>query len=271
MNVCFEFREGDSPLLISVPHDGRSIPADIARQMTPAALSIPDTDWYVAQLYGFCKELNVSMIVANYSRYVVDLNRSASDAALYEGQVSTGLCPAKTFAGADIYQDGKAVSDAEKERRVADYWQPYHDQLDRRLQQLKKQFGYALLWDAHSIPSQVPSLFPGELPALNLGTNNGNSCPKQVRDAVAEIARSSSYSTAIDGRFRGGFITRNYGSPEKNQYAIQLELAQRSYMDEDSCTYDGPSAAQLTQTLRAMLLTFLAVSKPRQSVGIKHL
>ncbi|MCH7854966.1 MAG: N-formylglutamate deformylase [Proteobacteria bacterium] len=267
MSECFSFHEGDSPLLISVPHDGRNIPEDIARQMTSTGLSIPDTDWHVAQLYEFCDELNASVIVAINSRYVVDLNRSATDEALYEGKVSTGLCPAKTFNGEDIYRDGGAVSDAEQKRRVAAYWQPYHEQLEGRLQQLQERFGYALLWDAHSIPSHVPSLFPGELPVLNIGTNNGSSCPECVRDAVAAVATSSSYSTVTDGRFRGGFITRNYGSPEKNQYAIQLELAQRCYMDEDSCTYNGPSAAQLTQTLRAMLLTFMEISKPRQIAG----
>jgi len=262
MSDCFEFHDGDSPLLISVPHDGREIPPDIAQWMTPAALAIPDTDWHVARLYEFCNELKANMIVATYSRYVIDLNRSSTDEALYKGQVSTGLCPAKTFSGADIYRDGSAVSDAERKRRVAAYWQPYHEQLEGRLQQLQERFGYALLWDAHSIPSHVPSLFPGELPILNIGTNNGGSCPAHVRDAVAAIAMSSTYSTVTDGRFRGGFITRNYGSPEKNQYAIQLELAQRGYMDEDSGRYEGRRAAQLTKTLLAMILTFMEISKP---------
>ena len=102
MSDSFEFQEGDSPLLISVPHDGRKIPPDIAQQMTATALSIPDTDWYVARLYAFCTDLNANMIVANYSRYVVDLNRSMSDEALYEGQMATGLCPATTFGGENI-------------------------------------------------------------------------------------------------------------------------------------------------------------------------
>lgn len=266
MNDCFEARDGDSPLLVSVPHDGRNIPADIARQMTPEALSIPDTDWHVARLYEFCAELNANMIIATHSRYVVDLNRSATDAALYEGQVSTGLCPVKTFSGAPVYRYGEGVSAAEKEQRVVSYWQPYHEQLQRRLQQIKERFGYALLWDAHSIPSQVPSLFPGELPVLNLGTNNGRSCPEYLRDAVAAVATSSSCSAVIDGRFRGGFITRHYGRIEEKQFAIQLELAQRSYMDEDTGEYDEPRAAQLTKTLQAMLSTYMETANSRTVV-----
>jgi N-formylglutamate amidohydrolase len=248
-------------LLISVQHDGRDIPVDIRERMTDVALSIPDTDWHVARLYEFALELDASMVVAKYSRYVLDLNRSANDAALYEGQVSTGLCPASTFTGENIYKDGAGISTAEKDRRVEAYWKPYHDQLGQRLQQLKDRFGYALLWDAHSIPSQVPALFPGELPTLNIGTNNGDSCPARIREAVAAAARDSDYSVAVDGRFRGGHITRHYGDPSNGRYAIQLELSQRSYMDEDSRIYHHGRAVELISTLKHMLQAFLATSK----------
>jgi N-formylglutamate deformylase len=256
MNNRYTYHEGDSPLLVSVPHDGRVLPPDIAARMTPEALEIPDTDWHVGQLYEFCKDLNASMIVATHSRYVVDLNRSMSDEALYEGQVSTGLCPAQTFGGVAIYSDASLVTESEKESRVVDYWQPYHEKIGQRLQQLKDRFGYALLWDAHSIPSRVPSLFPGELTELNIGTNNGASCPQAISAAVAEVAAKSPYSTVLDGRFRGGFITRNYGSPAERQYAIQLELAQRSYMHEDTLLYDAQRAARLAETLQRMLSVF---------------
>jgi N-formylglutamate deformylase len=256
MSDCYTYHEGDSPLLVSVPHDGRLLPPDIAARMTPEALDIPDTDWHVGQLYDFCKDLNASMVVATHSRYVVDLNRSMSDEALYEGQVSTGLCPALSFGGAAIYGDTSVVTESEKERRVVDYWQPYHEKIAQRLQQLKDRFGYALLWDAHSIPSRVPSLFPGELAELNIGTNNGESCPRDIRAAVAAVAAASPYSAVLDGRFRGGFITRRYGSPEEGQYAIQLELAQRCYMNEDSLIYDEHRAAILVETLQRMLSVF---------------
>ncbi len=256
MSDCFTCHEGDSPLLVSVPHDGRLLPDDIADRMTEIGRSIPDTDWHVARLYEFCKSLDASMIIASYSRYVVDLNRSMRDEALYEGQVSTGLCPAKTFAGADIYHGGSAVSTQEKERRVSAYWQPYHHEINRRLDQIKARFGYALLWDAHSIPSRVPSLFRGELAELNIGTNNGDSCPLNISDAVTGIAASSAYSAVVNGRFRGGYITRHYGSPAESRYAIQLELAQRCYMDEESLAFDETGASKLSQTLRHMLLAF---------------
>ena len=143
--------------------------------MTEAGQSIPDTDWDVASLYEFATDLGASTVIANYSRYVVDLNRSAEDAALYPGQVATGLCPEQTFAGEAIYRSG-GVDDDEKARRVEEYWRPYHEHIRETLDSLKEQHGFALLWDAHSIPSIVPRLFDGELPELNLGSNSGASC-----------------------------------------------------------------------------------------------
>jgi N-formylglutamate amidohydrolase len=224
--------------------------------MTPEAVALPDTDWHVAELYDFARALGASMLVANYSRYVVDLNRPASDEALYEGQVATGLCPTQTFAGDNIY----AISppdDGEMRSRVVTYWQPYHDKVARTLDVLREKFGYALLWDAHSIASEVPRLFDGELPALNVGTNDGASCATAIARAVADVAASSEYSSVLDGRFRGGYITRHYGDPAHNVHAVQLEIAQRVYMDESTTVFDAGKADRLRATLRTMLEAFL--------------
>jgi len=256
VKAIYEFHQGTQPLLISVPHDGRSIPDDIAATMTPAGLAIPDTDWHVAALYDFAGEVGASLLVANYSRYVVDLNRPRSDESLYQDQVTTGLCAAQTFAGDDIYTTG-GVSREEQQRRVAGYWQPYHDRIEKVLADFHTRFGYALLWDAHSIASVVPRLFDGELPALNIGTNAGGSCAPDIAAAVAKVAADSPYSSVVDGRFRGGYITRHYGTPGRGTHALQLEIAQRSYMDEISGAYDAPLAGNLRETLRAMLGAYI--------------
>ena len=159
MTDCFSFEGGSGPLLISIPHDGRELASGQAERMTDAGRALPDTDWHVRKLYAFVDELAASVIAANYSRYVVDLNRPSSDESLYENQLATGLCPGKTFAGQDIYLDGESVSPEEQASRTASYWRPYHDTIAEKLQQIRDQFGYALLWDAHSIPSEVPLLF----------------------------------------------------------------------------------------------------------------
>jgi len=256
LTAIYDFHEGTTPLLISVPHDGRMIPDDIAATMTPAGLAIPDTDWHVAKLYEFARELGASVLVAGYSRYVVDLNRPSTGESLYPGQVTTGLCAAQTFAGDDIYVDG-GVSPEEEQRRITRYWQPYHDQIETVLADLHARFGYALLWDAHSIASVVPRLFDGELPALNIGTNDGSSCAADIAEAVADAAADSQYSSVVNGRFKGGYITRHYGEPGNGIHALQLEIAQRTYMDEISGAYDAEQAGKLRETLRVMFGAYL--------------
>ncbi|MDH3621158.1 MAG: N-formylglutamate deformylase [Gammaproteobacteria bacterium] len=256
----FSFHEGTSPLLISVPHDGIHVPPDIGACMTAAGAALPDTDWHVAELYSFARELGASMLVANYSRYVVDLNRPATDEALYTGQVATGLCPLQTFEGAEIYASG-SVDAEEVAARVAAYWRPYHDKIRGTLERLRDRHGVALLWDAHSIASVVPRLFEGELPELNLGTNGGTSCAAPIAARVAEVAGASPYSHVVNGRFRGGYITRHYGDPEGSVHAMQLELAQRAYLNEATTVFDPQKASGLRDTLRLMLQAFVETAK----------
>jgi N-formylglutamate amidohydrolase len=257
MSPVFRFQPGELPLLVSVPHDGRELPDDMRARMTDVGLSIPDTDWHVAKLYEFAVDMGANILVANYSRYVVDLNRPADDAALYPGQVATGLCPLQTFAGESIYRFG-GVDDSEKAVRIEKYWRPYHTHIHDTLDALRKEHGFALLWDAHSIPSVVPRLFDGELPELNLGSNNGGSCEQSIEEAVAAVATASSHSTAINGRFTGGYITRHYGDPQDGIHALQLEIAQRAYMDEQTATFDSAKATVLQDNLREMLSAFVA-------------
>jgi N-formylglutamate deformylase len=199
------------------------------------------------------------MLVANYSRYVVDLNRPASDDSLYEGQVATGLCPTQTFAGEDIYANGDVEAE-EAARRVETYWRPYHEKIEQETTRMLARHGFALLWDAHSIAGVVPRLFDGELPALNVGSNSGVSCARDVERAVVEAGQASPYETVVNGRFKGGHITRHYGDPGNNIHALQLEIAQRTYMDENTGVFDAVLAGQLRETLHRMIFAFLAVA-----------
>lgn len=260
MSDVYSLVPGNTPLLLSFPHDGRELPSSISARMTPAGLAVPDTDWHIAKLYEFATDIGASMLIANYSRYVIDLNRPVTDDALYPGQLATGLCPTETFAGEDIYCQG-GVPEHEVVERIATYWRPYHDCLRRTLDALREQHGYALLWDAHSIESRVPRLFDGKLPALNIGTFGGSSCDAQLEAAVVDVAGSSEYSSVLNGRFQGGFITRHYGAPGQHVHALQLEIAQRVYMDEAAREFDDEKAARLRDTLRQMLITLVQSAK----------
>jgi N-formylglutamate amidohydrolase len=253
MSIIFDWHQGTSPLLISIPHDGRRIPPRIADRMTEDGTAIPDTDWHVRKLYDFARITGASILAAKFSRYVVDLNRPEDDTAIYQNQVATGLFPTTTFDGREIYREGETVSERQRERRLARYWRPWHAQLIESLERIREHFGYALLWDAHSIRSAVPRLFDGDLPDLNIGTNAGKSAPAAVEQAVASVAGASPYSLAVNGRFKGGYATRHYGRPADGIFAIQLEIAQRAYMNEETLRYDQRRAARLADTLTDML------------------
>ncbi len=247
---------GSTPLLISMPHVGTYLPPDLRRRMTPEGLRVADTDWHIDRLYWFAHAMGAGVIMPTHSRYVIDLNRPQDDAALYAGQVKTGLCPLESFDGAALYQEGEEPDEIEKINRTAAYWLPYHEALEAELALIRQEFGYAILYDAHSIRSEVPRLFEGRLPDLNLGTAKGTSCaPEMAQAAVASI---DGYSSALDGRFVGGHITRHYGRPADDIHAIQMELAQINYMDEKTFAYDMAKAGQLQKTLKAVLEALLA-------------
>ena len=254
-------REASSPLLVSFPHSGTGIPAAIAQQFTTAGRSLLDTDWHVPKLYDFLEELPVSTITANYSRYVIDVNRSPQGAALYPGQNETELCPTSTFAKQPIYLLDKAPDTAEIARRKECYWQVYHDALVEQLARIKKTYGYALLWDAHSIAAEVPRFFEGVLPDLNLGSAGGQSCDLRLTADLLDKMDFSGYSAIHNGRFKGGYITRQYGSPNSGVHAIQMEISQNTYLLRSSdYEYDSIRADKLSQFLKKMILVMLDYS-----------
>lgn len=259
----YTFRAGTAPLLVSMPHTGTHLPPELAARMTRAARVLPDTDWHLERLYDFLDALGASVLVATHSRYVVDLNRPPDDTNLYPGQDTTGLVPVDTFARAPVYQDGAAPDGAEIAARIDRYWRPYHARLGQELERLRSAHGYALLWDAHSIASRVPRFFSGRLPDLNLGTAGGRSCARAAIDAVAAVAqRAAGYTAVLDGRFKGGYITRRYGQPNTRVHTIQLELAQITYMEEaPPFAFDEARAARLRPVLRALLEAMLAAGR----------
>jgi N-formylglutamate deformylase len=258
MDVCTLHR-GDAPLLVSLPHDGTALPEDIAARMTPQARRVPDTDWHVARLYAFARELGASLLVPAYSRYVVDLNRPPDDVSLYPGQNTTGLCPLVQFSGEPVYREGEAPQPDEIAARVERYWKPYHAALAAEIERLRGLHGRVVLWEGHSIRSVVPFLFEGRLPDFNLGTAGGASCSPALQQRLAGVLAAERERThVVNGRFKGGYITRHYGRPAAGVDAVQLELAQLNYMDEDTFEYRPERAAPTQAILRRLLACCLA-------------
>lgn len=230
---AYRFRQGTRPLLISMPHVGTHVPPLLAARFTDEARRVPDTDWHLERLYDFADELGASVLVATHSRYVIDLNRPPDNANLYPGRDTTSLCPIDTFDKTPVYAASDVPDEPEIAARVTAIWRPYHQKLQEELARLRSAHGSVALWDAHSIRSVLPRFFEGRLPDLNLGTADGASCDPALAADLREIATTAAgYTGVLDGRFKGGYITRTYGDPASGVHAVQLEMTQASYMQE---------------------------------------
>jgi N-formylglutamate deformylase len=252
MSSSYTLIKGSVPLLISMPHNGQDIPSSIANTMTEKAKLVADTDWYQDKLYDFAVELGTYILIPKYNRYVIDLNRDPKGVNLYPGANSTELCPTTAFDQSALYLPENMPSEDEIQQRITRYWQPYHQAIITTLADIKQQFNGAVLLEAHSILSHVPRFFDGQLPDFNFGTANVASCAIELITAVENIDFTP-YSKVSNGRFKGGFITRCYGQPEQNIHALQLELSQRTYMNEPSNEYNEVLAEQVKIKLKALV------------------
>ena len=262
--MTFTLNCGSSALLVSMPHLGTELPPELSEDYEPRALAVEDTDWHLDRLYDFLPGLGASVLKPRYSRYVIDLNRPPDDAPMYPGASNTELCPTRFFSGDALYRPDRAPAPDERARRRAAYWQPYHAALAAELQRIRAIHGYALLWDAHSIRSQIPWLFDGTLPGLNIGTADGAAADPAVAAAVDQVcaAAGGDVSHVLNGRFKGGYITRHYGAPADRVHAVQLEMCQCLYMREAlPFDYDPVKAAAIKPLLEAMVSQALAACR----------
>jgi N-formylglutamate amidohydrolase len=249
----FKLKRGDGPLLVNVPHAGTRLPAGLADRLQGPGPGLPDTDWYVDELYDFAPDLGAGLLVATHSRYLIDLNRPPDDTALYATH-GTGLVPLETFAGEPLYAPQSEPGPEEIAERVATYWQPYHQAIVNELNFIRERHGFAVLLDGHSIRSRVPLLFDGRLPDLNLGSNGGQSAHRGLIDsAMAVLGSIGTWTSILDGRFQGGYITRHYGRPDQGIHALQLEMAQSMYMQESPPARDRQGMQDLSLLLARLV------------------
>lgn len=259
MSEIFDLSMGNSPLILSQPHAGLKLSPGMDVLLTEEAATLPDTDWHMPELYSdIAKELDATVISAQYSRFVVDLNRNPEGASLYPGQDVTELCPTTLFDAKPIYQKDQAPDKAEIEHRKSVFWRPYHAEIVRQIERIHRKFGYVILYDCHSIRSVVPRFFDGTLPDLNLGTADHSSCAPEMIEELSTSLEKCPFSHVLNGRFKGGYITRTYGCPANNVHALQMEIAQKTYMQEKHpFAYDLEKAERLQTTLRHILSALL--------------
>ena len=249
---------GDSPLVLAQPHGGIEIPQSLLSRLNPKGRAMEDTDWHITRLYDGLID-NATVLSTPIHRYVIDVNRDPSDVSLYPGQNTTSLCPTTAFDGDPIYCEGEEPGEDEIGERRLKYHAPYHDALREQLERVHQKHGYVVLYDCHSIRSQLPYLFDGKLPDFNIGTNSGQSCDSAIEATVQNIcAQASKYTCVANGRFKGGWTTRHYGNPQTGYHAIQMELAQCNYMEEKPpWDYDVKKAKKLRVTLASIFRVIL--------------
>lgn len=251
---------GDSPIVLGLPHTGTHVPDHIRAGLNQRGQGLDDTDWHIERLYdGLLK--GATTVRATFHRYVIDANRDPSGISLYPGQNTTGLVPLTDFNGQDIWDT--SPTDAEIEARRVAFHAPYHAALEAELQRVHARHGVAILYDCHSIRGHIPFLFDGKLPDFNIGTNQGTTCDPRIEAATQTVCTAAAgYSSITNGRFKGGWTTRHYGQPETGFHAIQMELAQSTYLTHEAApwTYDAAKAARLRPHLTKILTTLAAMA-----------
>lgn len=259
-------RRGKAPLIVSLPHTGTEIPAEFAGDLVSPWLARKDADWWIDTLYDFAVDLDATIIRTAISRTVIDVNRDPSGVSLYPGQATTELCPTTTFDGEPLYLAGKTPDAAEISRRKAMYFEPYHAALRAEIARLRAAHPKLAVYDCHSIRSVIPRLFEGELPNFNIGTNSGASCDPALQARIESLCDATAFSRVSNGRFKGGYITRSCGAPERGIHAVQMELACRGYMPEEPgpvheaewpTPYDPAYAAPMRAALKDILTACL--------------
>ena len=244
------------PILLSIPHGGTFFPDELRDQYKSELIKAPDdTDWFVDQLYNFAPAMGITVLSANYSRWVIDLNRDQDSKPLYsDGRIITGLCPTTNFLGEPIYIDHrKEVDQTEVNRRLENYYQPYHNKMQELLNDLKTEFGKVLLWDCHSIRQIVKTIQPEKFPDLILGDADGTSASPGIIETALGVLDHGSYIVSHNHPFKGGTITRYFGRPSENQHALQLEMTKVNYMDDSEMQYDYERAEKIELLLRNTL------------------
>lgn len=240
------------PMVANLPHSGLQLPKDVAAQLIPEQLRrLPNSDWHLQQLYSFLPDLGITVLQANYSRYVVDLNRALKPP--FFGSFWSAVVPEQTAFKQPIYV--QEPDQRQVRSRIDEFYTPYHHQLTALLNEKVAQFGKVYLLDLHSFMGLITD-------DACLGNANGESCSAALIDQAADSFTQQAYQVVKNKVFTGGFITRYYGQ-QPNVEALQIEIRYPTYLPDDQLEVDeipqwrGPKFEQAQTKLREV---FTAIS-----------
>jgi N-formylglutamate amidohydrolase len=236
-----------APVIFTSAHSGRAYSADLMTGVRLCALNLRKSeDSFVDELFSAAPSCGAPLLAANFPRALCDANREAweLDQAMFaerlpdwvnttSSRVSAGLGTiAKVVASGEAIYSMK-LPFAEAERRIVTYWRPFHDTLARLIQDIRSQFGYCLVIDCHSMPSNGQGKRPGGRPVdFVLGDLYGSACASRVTRAAEAVLTGKGYLVRRNDPYAGGFITRHYGRPVDDVHVLQIEIARALYMNE---------------------------------------
>lgn len=219
------------PLIVSIPHTGTYVPDSIrARLATDAMRALPMTDWHLHPLYDFLPELGVTTIHATWSRFIADLNRPPDGSALYPGRFETGIVAHETFWGDAIWSELPADEEVAQWKQTVHA--PYHAKLAALIDETRRRFGRAVLIDAHSVASRANRLHSELEDDIYLGNRDETTCGPWLINSVQAAMEEAGLRVVRNFPYKGGYITSHYGQMD-NVESLQIEMAQRVYMDEN--------------------------------------
>ena len=237
------------PVVLSSPHSGRCFPEEF---LANSCLSEKDLrtseDSYVDELIRPASDYGIPMIAMNYPRTFVDVNRDKIeiDDTMYFNhpapqldkgsrrcRVGLGIIHQVIHPKRNIY-DGK-ISYYEVQERIKNVYDIYHQKLAKMVDNCYKKFGFCLLIDCHSMPSQICNLMNEDNPIdFSLGTLFDESCPNEFSRHFCSELETHNYRVEFNRPYSGGYIAFNYCQPRKNIYTLQIEVNRSLYMDENT-------------------------------------
>ncbi len=265
-----------SCVVFASPHSGRAyLPAFLRQSVLDSHLIRSSEDAFVDKLFASAPQFGAAFIKARVPRAFVDLNRSSDelDPALVEGisqqghnpRIASGLgvIPRVVAGGRCIYR-GK-LSRSEVAQRLAEYWHPYHAQLQHLLEQAHQYHGQAVLIDCHSMPHEAMDGVAKQgmkRPEIVLGDRFGAAASGDVVDRVEAAFAAAGFAVARNTPFAGAYITQAYGRPSRRQHAIQIEIDRALYMDEGRIELSS-QFAQTRARLRGVIAEIAMIGQGR--------
>lgn len=252
-------RGTERPVIVEVPHAGLAIPDDVRESLRvePADV-LRDADLFVDRLWAGAARHGATLLVANVSRYVVDLNRAEDDVdrdtvpdhPRPRPVQSRGVVWRTTTEGRPVLS--AALSHAAFEERLARYHRPYHAALEAEVERKQRRFGHVLVVCAHSMPSVTR---PGASRRADVvpGSRGGSTTSPRVLDVLDAHFRDAGLTVRHDDPYKGGYTTQRYGRPGEGVHAIQIELNRALYVDERSSQPNEAGMKRITALLDTLV------------------